>query len=108
MPTSPSEVALLLADVVGSTPLFERIGDAAAVLQIGRCLDQLRTIAEREGGTFIRARGDDTLCSFAEPGAALRAARAMLSSHSSGQLSLHAGLHFGLVIETRDDLFGDS
>jgi adenylate cyclase len=108
MPSGSSEVALLLADIAGSTPLFEQIGDAAAVQQIGECLDRLKSIAGREGGTFIRSRGDDVLCTFTDPGSALRAAREMLSGQSAGPLSVHAGLHFGPVIETHDDLFGDA
>ena len=108
MPQKSIEVAVLLADISGSTPLYERVGDAAAVLQIGECLDRLRSIADQEGGRFVRSRGDDVLCTFADPASALKAARGMLSSHSSGSLSIHAGGHFGQIIETHDDLFGDA
>src|SRR5438477_1762031 len=108
MPQDALEVAVLLADISGSTPLYERVGDAAAVLQIGECLDRLRSVAGQEGGKFVRSRGDDVLCTFTDPASALKAARGMLSSQLSGSLSIHAGAHFGPIIETHDDLFGDA
>jgi adenylate cyclase len=108
MPRHSSEVALLLADITGSTPLYERIGDAAAVRQIRGCLDRLRAIADREGGRFVRSRGDDVLCTFAEPSSALSAAREMLAGHSGGSLAVHAGGHYGEIFQTREDLFGDA
>jgi adenylate cyclase len=108
IPPDACEVALLLADITGSTPLFERIGEAAAVRQIGECLERLKAIAGREGGQFIRSRGDDVLCTFADSCSALRAARAMLASCAAGPLAIHAGGHFGHIIQTSTDLFGDA
>ena len=80
------EVAILLADVTGSTPLYEAIGDAAAARQIVACRDGLQSIITRRGGTFIQSRGDDVLCTFAEPSSALRAAREMLAQSSAGSV----------------------
>ena len=65
--------AVLLADVVGSTPLYERIGDDAALQQVSDCLDVIREIAGRHGGDFIYSKGDDVLSLFERPEAALRA-----------------------------------
>lgn len=45
--------AVLLADVVGSTLLYERIGDDAALLQVSDCLDAMRAIVAQHGGDFI-------------------------------------------------------
>jgi adenylate cyclase len=108
MPRNPSQGALLLADIAGSTPLYERIGDVAAGRKIGRCLAALKSIAEEEEGTFIRSRGDDVLCTFAHPSPALKAARRMLSLQAAGPLAIHAGGHFGRIIHTSEDLFGDA
>jgi adenylate cyclase len=108
MPGSSDEVAILLADITGSTPLYETEGDAAAARQVAACLDRLRSIAEREGGTFIRSRGDDLLCTFTDSVAALRAARLMLFQLSFGPLAVHAGIHFGQVIRVGGDVFGDA
>ena len=102
------EVAILLADVTGSTPLYEAIGDAAAARQIVACRDGLESIITRRGGTFIQSRGDDVLCTFAEPSSALRAAREMLAQSSPGQLAIHGGMHVGPVVHAHGDIFGDA
>src|SRR6266404_85750 len=108
MSSDESEVALLLADITGSTPLYEKVGDAAALGRINDCLDRLRSIVAQEGGTFLRSRGDDMLCYFPDPGAALRAARRMQLREGAGPLAIHAGVHFGPVIHAQDDIFGDA
>ena len=102
------EVAILLADISGSTPLYEAIGDAAAARQIIACRDELRSIIARRGGTFIQSRGDDVLCTFAEPSSALRAARELLARSSASQLAIHGGMHVGPVVHAHGDIFGDA
>jgi adenylate cyclase len=102
------EVAILLADISGSTPLYEAIGDAAAARQIGACLDGLQSIIARRGGTFIHSRGDDVLCTFAEPSSALQAARELLAQSPASQLAIHGGMHVGPVVRAHGDIFGDA
>src|SRR5262249_10849419 len=107
MSPDASEVALLLADITGSTPLYEEMGDAAALGRINDCLDRLRAIVAQEGGTCLRSKGDDVLCFFSDPCSALSAARRMLAQQGSGLLAIHAGMHFGPVIQADNDVFGD-
>lgn len=102
------EVALLIADITGSTPLYEDVGNAGALALVGECLDALRSIARNEGGMFIRSKGDDVLCAFTDPSSALRAARQMLSQQLTGPLGLHVGINFGHIIHARGDVFGDA
>ena len=99
--------AVLLADVVGSTPLYERIGDDAALQQVSDCLDAMREIVARHGGDFIHSKGDDVLSLFERPEAALRAVRQISRQLTKGPLSARIGLHFGAVIRTRGEVFGD-
>jgi len=99
--------AVLLVDVVGSTPLYERIGDNAALQQVSDCLDAIREIAARHGGDFIHSKGDDVLSLFDRPDAALTAVCQIISQLTKGSLSVRIGLHFGAVIRTRGDVFGD-
>jgi adenylate cyclase len=108
MSRNESGVAILLVDITGSTPLYEAVGDAAAASQVGACLETLQSIIARRQGTFVLSRGDDVLCTFAEPGAALQAAREMLSQAPTGRLAIHGGLHFGTVVRARGDIFGDA
>jgi adenylate cyclase len=99
--------AVLLADVVGSTPLYERLGDNAALRQVSDCLDTIREIAATHGGNFIHSKGDDVLSLFERPEAALTAVCQIMGQLTKGALSIRIGLHFGAVIRTRGDVFGD-
>lgn len=109
MSESNLEVAVLMADISGSSALYDEVGDIDALRQVGLCLDNMMAIVEREGGTFIRSKGDDVLAIFTDPGAALEASLAMLSQKISGSpLAVHVGASFGNVIRARDDIFGDS
>ncbi len=108
MAEQATEVAILMADISGSSALYEEIGNAEALRLVGICLDGLRAIVEREGGTFIRSKGDDVLAIFADAGGALAAARSMLSQQLTGpSLAIHVGASFAPVIRARDDIFGD-
>ncbi|WP_192254710.1 adenylate/guanylate cyclase domain-containing protein [Mesorhizobium silamurunense] len=99
--------AVLLADVVGSTPLYERIGDDAALQQVSDCLDAMREIVARHGGDFIYSKGDDVLSLFERPEGALRAVSQISSQLTKGPLRARIGLHFGAVIRARSAVFGD-
>lgn len=99
--------AVLLVDVVGSTPLYERIGDVGALQQISQCLDAAREITARYGGEFIHSKGDDVLSLFKRPEAALKAVGQIAGRLAGGTLKARIGLHFGPVIRMRGDIFGD-
>jgi len=102
-------VAIVMADISGSSALYDEVGDTDALRLVGICLDNLAAIVEREGGTSIRSKGDDVLAIFDDASAAFRASRAMLSQQSTGRtLAVHVGAAFGNVIRARDDIFGDS
>lgn len=99
--------AVLLVDVVGSTPLYERIGDNAALQQVSNCLDTIREVVARHGGEFIHSKGDDVLSLFERPEAALMAVYQITRQLTKGSLNTRIGLHFGPVIRTRGEVFGD-
>jgi len=102
------DAALLIADVANSTPLYETLGNVEALRRISGCLDALAADAARHGGHRVQSKGDDVLCLFPETAGALAAARAMLAMRESRPLGIHAGLHFGRVVRTRGDVFGDA
>lgn len=101
------EVSILLADVTGSTSLYDKTGNSEALAQIQSYLGQIRRIVSSEGGNFIHSKGDDVLCTFKNPDGAINAARAILSKNRRNSLTIHAGLHHGEIIKTDDDIYGD-
>ncbi len=102
------ECAVLLADLTGSTPLYEKLGNEAAAAVVAACRDEMRAIAERESGEFIHYRGDDILCIFDNCSSALRAAKEIVRVGSSDKPGVHAGLTWGQIIRGRDEVFGDA
>jgi adenylate cyclase len=74
---SESEVAVLFADVVGSTRLYEVLGDADARGMILTCVDLMRAATERNRGTVIKTIGDEILAVFPTPVDAVNAAGEM-------------------------------
>jgi adenylate cyclase len=101
------EAAVLLADVVGSTPLYESVGDAVAVGRIDDWRECMRALISGSGGEFVSSKGDDVLSIFEDPRAAF-AAVSRMRVPGSLSISFHAGLHFGHVIRAGGDIYGDA
>ena len=63
------EVAILFADVVGSTQLYEQLGDSLAREMVARCLEIMRDATERHNaGTVIKTMGDEVMSTFPHGG----------------------------------------
>lgn len=105
---APSNAALVIMDVTGSTALFERAGDAVAAAEISRLISSLKNIAADHQGSFVRSKGDDLLCVFPDSHLALRAVQKMLTAHVGGKLSLHGAAHIGEFVRVDDDIYGDA
>ena len=52
------EVAVLFADVVGSTELYEKLGDLKARDTIAECLAVMKDATQKNHGTVIKTIGD--------------------------------------------------
>ncbi|GGE03207.1 hypothetical protein GCM10011390_22580 [Aureimonas endophytica] len=100
--------SLLLADISGSTALYDTVGNEEGARRIHACLDAMRDAILAAGGRFVGAKGDDVLASFDAADAALTAARFILDAVPTGGLAVHVGLHFGSVVSARNDIFGDA
>jgi len=101
----PSGTAIILfADIVDSTSLTERLGDAA-FREKARDLDgALRAIIRDNAGKPIEGKllGDGVLATFASAKQAIEAALACGRSGDDAGLPLHLGLHAGDVIRESD------
>ena len=109
-------LAILFADVSGSTHLYETLGDASARSAIGRIVELMSAAARNHGGTLVKTIGDEVMCRFPCADEAAAAALEMQERVTSAALSpggvnaaIHVGFHFGpVVIEEDGDLFGDA
>lgn len=101
-------LGLLMADVVGSTTLYERIGDAAARRMVQSCMDLLLAQVTVHGGRTVKTMGDGMLCTFPTATQVVRAAQAMAEATATHALAVRIAAHWGDVIEENDDVFGDA
>jgi class 3 adenylate cyclase len=99
---------ILFADIVDSTGLTERAGDAA-FRERARALDvALREIINGAGGTAIDGKllGDGVLATFPAAAQAIDAALRCGAAGNDGGLPLHLGIHAGDVIREQNNVFG--
>ena len=57
-------LAVLFADVAGSSALYERLGDAEALRAVERCLNRVERAAASYGGRLIKTIGDGAMIVF--------------------------------------------
>ena len=76
------KLAVLFADVSGSTKLYERVGDEIARADIRTCLDLLTQVAESREGRVLKTIGDEVMCIFTNPMNAALAAGEMQTALS--------------------------
>ena len=114
MDVATRHAAVVFADVAGSTRLYETAGDAVALVIIGRCIDLMRNACDERGGRVVKTIGDEVMAIFPSAANAAYATMEMhkrvaeLSDELRRPLLLHAGLHFGPVLEDDSDVFGDT
>lgn len=110
------ELAILFADVVGSTRLFELLGDLRARDMIATCIEIMRSATEKNNGSVIKTMGDEVMSTFPSASDALNAACQMqkqITAHSQLKTEGHAvairiGCHFGPVVLESRDVFGST
>ena len=108
------ELAILFADVVGSTRLYDVMGDVRARDMVAICIEVMRNATEQRQGTVIKTMGDEVMATFPTADAALNAAAQMqqqISTHTQlkieGQpVAIRIGCHFGPVMLENRDVFG--
>jgi adenylate cyclase len=105
---------VLFADVVGSTRLYETVGDKLAAEAIGRCIGKLREATEQTEGRLVKTMGDSVMALFPNPDAAAMAATRMhlavesLPALGDNPFGVRIGFHSGAVIQRDNDVFGDT
>jgi len=110
------ELAILFADVVGSTKLYELMGDLKARDMVAICIDAMRSATEQNHGTVIKTMGDEVMSTFPSADDALNAAAHMqqaISTHpdlkvDEQPVSIRIGCHFGPVVLENRDIFGSA
>jgi adenylate cyclase len=107
------EVAIVFADVVGSTQLYEQFGDTKASETVATCLEIMKDATQQYGGTVIKTIGDEVMSTFNTVDEAMGAAvmmqgRITADTRKEGGIpvSIRIGCHFGPVVQEQNDIFG--
>ncbi len=112
--SQPTTIAVMFADVSGSTRLYEQLGDTDALRIINGCLDQLRTAIAKSRGRVIKTIGDEIMASFDSAESAMMAACEIqqrveaLPPFGEVKLAVRVGFHYGPAILENNDVFGDT
>ena len=108
------QLALLFSDLVGSTALYERVGDARAFAIVEEHFRLMGRAVEEHEGAIVKTMGDAVMASFPSLAEATAAARAMIESHDAAHpddgLGVKIGIYAGpcLAVRANDrlDFFG--
>ena len=113
---NPAQQVIMFADIVGSTSLYETIGDEAARELTARCMNRMCEVVQARRGRVTAELGDEIMCFFVEPADAAAAAcelHAKIAEVFPGDdrepaLKLRIGMHFGTVAGEKDDLMSET
>ena len=107
------EVAILFADVVGSTRLYDKYGDTMASETVAACLDIMKDATFQFSGTVIKTIGDEIMATFGTVDEAMGASVMMQSrittvgkKEGGIPVQIRIGCHFGPVVQEQNDIFG--
>jgi adenylate cyclase len=105
---------IMFADVVGSTTLYEALGDSEAQRIIAECLAIAKQSTVSHGGRTVAELGDEIMTMFSDPGDAAAAAceiqAKMADTDADGGEAhrMRIGLHFGPVSGRNDDMMSET
>jgi adenylate cyclase len=109
-----NQVTILFADVVGSTHLYEALGDEKARETVQNCVDIMKQATEQYGGSVIKTIGDEVMSTFPSADDAMNAGSQMQQRITNNsqmvaegvQVSIRIGCHYGSVIVEDRDIHG--
>ena len=106
-------LAIMFADISGSTSLFERLGDQKARAATAGCLRDIFTLVRQFKGKVVKTIGDEVMSVFASAEKAADVANLIHehlgeTEYDGVRLSMRIGIHFGPAIIEGKDVFGDA
>lgn len=108
------KVAILFADICGSTHVYRALGDVMAHDILANRISTLIAVTKECRGTLVKTLGDEVMTTFATVDAAAEAAIRM-QERTTGtlvaegpQLKIRVGFHFGPVLTKAADIYGEA
>lgn len=103
---SIQSMTVLFTDLVGSTELYSKSGDAPAFKIVHDHFDKMRAVIAQKNGAIVKTIGDAVMAVFVDPADALEAALLLPAvvgkiETPHGNLALRVGFHTGPCIAMR-------
>lgn len=102
------EMAILFADIGGSTSLFQKAGDVEAHQLIANSLETMGNAVRQANGELLRTVGDAVLAKFKNCDDACAAAAIIQKDHLGNSLDVRVGFHWGSAIDHLGDVYGNA
>lgn len=104
---------ILFADIVGSTSLYEKLGNEEAKRIVDAVLNHLTDVTKQHGGSVVKYIGDEMMARFPDPNEACNAAIEMQEATASQGgpfkgAKIKIGMDYGPVIDDGADVFGNT
>ncbi|MDO9400420.1 MAG: adenylate/guanylate cyclase domain-containing protein [Polaromonas sp.] len=108
---------VVFADLVGSTSMFERLGDETASHFVAQLVGALSQVFEQHSGRVVKLLGDGLFVVFPQEGDALAACvsiqkrfldKPLHPGGSGAPVQMQMGIESGEVVEIDGDCFGDT
>ncbi|NIR27793.1 MAG: adenylate/guanylate cyclase domain-containing protein [Gammaproteobacteria bacterium] len=118
MTDKTTELSILFADISDTTGLGETVGSRAALDLVAQCITLMREQVKKHQGEVVKSVGDELMCAFAKPDAALRAVMGIrnavnerlprINPHTPPNLTIRAGLHHGPATRQGNVISGEA
>jgi hypothetical protein len=106
---------IMSADIVGSTALYEAVGDVRAQGLVAECLTTIKRQCVEHNGRVVAEVGDQVVAVFNDPSHAASAASEIHADRNdrnqranAGRIRMRIGLHYGPVHSNADTLVGET
>ena len=112
MSSRKASLSVLFADISDSTGLYDALGDEGGRGLVLECLDLLRQVVDRRGGTVVERIGDELMATFPDAVSAGRAScelhRAIEAANEdrATRVSIRVGFNHGPVLVDEGRVFG--
>lgn len=109
-------IAIMFADIAGSTKLYDTLGDQVARVKVATSIETMSKIISQHHGILIKTIGDEVMCTFNTAEDAGNAAWKMQETFEEkadvctdgSPVAVRIGMHFGSAILEDNDVFGDA
>lgn len=106
MSNDPTNLTIYFADIVGSTRIYQSLGDEQAVQLVTSAMDTMGRLIVACQGQVLRTIGDEVLATFTCPQQAFECASQTQGHFENDALGVSIGFHHGSAIAHEGDIYG--